>query len=75
VDHAEQSFEAAFEELQQTVAILEQGGLTLDEAIQHFERGMALAARCAQLLDQAELRVSRLLAPEAQPVEDGEPPF
>jgi exodeoxyribonuclease VII small subunit len=54
-------FEDAFNELMETVARLEQGGLTLEESLDGFERGMTLYRLCEQLLDQAEQRVTRLV--------------
>ena len=54
------SFEEAFKELEGTVHRLEGGGLTLDESIALFERGMKLAEQCGQKLDDAELKVSQL---------------
>ena len=55
------SFEEAFKELEDTVQRLEGGGLTLDESIALFERGMKLAKHCGQKLDDAELKVSQLV--------------
>ena len=55
------SFEEAFERLQAAIQALEEGGLTLEASIEQFELGMRLANLCTSLLDQAELRVSRLL--------------
>ncbi len=66
-------FERAYRELQETIAVLEQGGLTLQESIQTFERGMDLASRCAAILDQAELRVTRVV--DAQQIGPNEPAF
>ncbi|UCC64232.1 MAG: exodeoxyribonuclease VII small subunit [Anaerolineae bacterium] len=57
----ELTFEAAFQELEETIQRLEDGELTLDEAIALFERGQALARLCDEKLEQAELRVSQLL--------------
>lgn len=54
------SFEEALEELEQAVARLEQGGLTLEEALALFERGIELAALCEKALDEAELRLEKL---------------
>jgi len=54
-------FEDAFQELMDTVARLEQGGLTLEESLERFERGMTLYRVCEQLLTQAEQRVTRLV--------------
>jgi len=55
------SFEEAFKELEDAVHRLEGGGLTLDESIALFERGMTLAQHCGQKLDDAELKVSQLV--------------
>jgi exodeoxyribonuclease VII small subunit len=58
------SFEEAFKELEDTVHRLEGGGLTLDESIALFERGMKLAKHCGQKLDDAELKMSQLVPSE-----------
>jgi exodeoxyribonuclease VII small subunit len=58
---ADLSFEDAFAELEETVARLERGDLSLEESIALFERGQALAAHCGQQLDTAELKVRQLL--------------
>jgi exodeoxyribonuclease VII small subunit len=55
-------FESALAQLEQCVDVLEQGGLSLETAIERFEAGMRLAAQCEAILDQAELRVTHLLA-------------
>ena len=54
------TFEQAFAQLEQVVARLEDGDLPLDDALSLYARGQALAARCAQLLEQAELRVRQI---------------
>jgi len=54
------SFEQAFAELEETVAKLEEGGLTLEQSIALFERGQSLAARCGAQLDEAELKIKQL---------------
>ena len=53
----ELTFETALRELQETVARLEGGDLTLDESLALFERGQSLAdsTREAQLQWQVEL--------------------
>ncbi|MCS7003514.1 MAG: exodeoxyribonuclease VII small subunit [Dehalococcoidia bacterium] len=53
-------FEAVFAELESVVARLETGGLGLDEAMALYARGMALARRCAEQLDAAQLRLVQL---------------
>ncbi len=55
------TFDAALAELQDVVGQLESGNLPLEEAIAAFERGVQLHERCARLLDEAELRVQRLV--------------
>ena len=55
-----ESFEETFRRLEETVARLEEGGLPLEEAMALYEEGMRLAQRCQELLDQAELRITRL---------------
>ena len=54
------TFEAAFHELEETVRRLAGGELPLDESIALFERGQRLAEHCGQVLDRAELKVSKL---------------
>lgn len=56
------SFEATIEELNQVVEQLENGDLTLDDALKKFERGIALARSGQSKLDEAEQRVSILLS-------------
>lgn len=59
-DIQELSFEVAFAELEQIVIKLESGELSLDESVALFERGRLLSERCQTVLDEAELRVSKL---------------
>jgi exodeoxyribonuclease VII small subunit len=54
------NFEAALEELEQLVAKMEGGELTLDESLQAFERGVKLTRQCQAALQQAELKVQAL---------------
>jgi len=56
----ELSFEDAFQELEKIVTKLESGELNLEDSVNLFERGRQLSARCQQILDGAELRVSQL---------------
>jgi len=64
------SFEVAFGELQQVVEQLEDGGLELERALQLFERGAELAQVCERIVDEAELRVTRLTAESASALSD-----
>jgi len=56
----ELSYEQAFAELEQIVNRLESETLNLDESLTLYERGQALSAHCAALLESAELRVQKL---------------
>lgn len=55
-----EGFETLYRRLEETVARLEEGGLTLAESLALYEEGMKLARRCQELLQEAELRVTRL---------------
>jgi exodeoxyribonuclease VII small subunit len=54
-------FERALAELEATVDQLEHGELSLEDALRHFERGVALARDCQAALKQAEQKVEILL--------------
>ncbi len=58
------TYEEAFAELESVVAALESGQRPLDESMALFERGQALIRRCAELLEQAELKVKQLSGEE-----------
>jgi exodeoxyribonuclease VII small subunit len=57
-------YEEAFAELEQIVQALEANEFPLEQALQLFERGQALARRCAALLDEAELKVQQIIGDE-----------
>jgi exodeoxyribonuclease VII small subunit len=54
------TYEQAFQELEGIVAVLELEERTLDQALELYTRGQALARRCTTLLEQAELKVQQL---------------
>lgn len=54
------NYEQAFAELEQIVNRLESETLNLEESLALYERGQLLSARCASLLETAELRVQQL---------------
>lgn len=60
------SFEQAFSELEELVMALETGEQDLDGSVALFERGQALASHCAELLDQAELKIQQLTGEDLQ---------
>lgn len=54
-------FEKSLAELEQIVARMEGGDLSLEQSLQQFERGVALARECQQALQVAEQKVEILL--------------
>ncbi len=54
-------FEAALEELETLVEQMEAGDITLEESLQHFERGILLTRTCQEALKAAEQKVEILL--------------
>lgn len=56
------SFEKAMDELEKIVKSLESGDLPLEKALEKFEAGIKLSRYCSETLDQAEKRVSLLMA-------------
>lgn len=60
MSESQETFEEAFERFRQLVNRLEEGGLSLEDAIATFERGVAASRTCAELLTSAQLRVTRI---------------
>jgi exodeoxyribonuclease VII small subunit len=54
------TFEEAYSELQALVLELEAGDQPLEDSLRIYERGQALAGRCTQLLEEAELKLEEL---------------
>ena len=63
------SFEAALTELENIVASLERGEVSLDAAISAFERGTELKTLCQSRLEEARMKVEKIKTSEA-----GSPP-
>ena len=57
---AQMDYETAAAELERTVQQLGKEQEDLAESVPTFERGLALARRCARLLDEAERRLNEL---------------
>lgn len=55
------SFEDALAELESIVRRLEEGSAKLDEAISAYERGIALKRHCEAKLQEAQLRVEKIV--------------
>ncbi len=66
------SYEQAMAEMEQIIQKMESEQLTLEEALALFERGQALAKRCADLLTQAELKVRQLTGQEIDSLQEEE---
>ena len=63
-DLGEPAFEEALGELESIVRLMEEGNLSLDEALAKFERGICLSRICAKKLEQAENKIDVLLCSE-----------
>ncbi|QSX34750.1 exodeoxyribonuclease VII small subunit [Shewanella avicenniae] len=60
------SFEQSLGELEQIVTELEQGEVSLDDALKQFERGVHLVRASQDKLDQAQQKVAILLSNDTQ---------
>ena len=58
------TYEALLQRLEEAVARLEDGELSLEEALAAYQEGVALAAQCQKLLDTAEQRIEELRVAE-----------
>lgn len=54
-------FEAALKSLEDIVEKMENKELSLEDALTEFEKGIALAKQCQQTLQNAKLRVEKLM--------------
>jgi len=55
-------FEGSIAELQDIVTQLEKGELTLEDSLKQFEKGIHLARKCQDILNQAEQKIEILTA-------------
>lgn len=60
-DAAAPDFEKALGELEEIVASMERGDVSLEESLKQFERGIQLTRSCQKALQQAEQKVEILL--------------
>ena len=67
------SFEKALEELERLVEKMEEGELSLEEALKTYERGIELSRTCQRALDAAEQRIQILTEQDREP-RDTAPP-
>ena len=59
-------FEASLKELETLVESMEQGDLSLEDSLGHFERGVQLSRACQQALKTAEQKVEILMKKNGQ---------
>ena len=55
------NFEKALNELENLVEIMEQGDMSLEDSLKHFERGVDLTRQCQTALKDAEQKVQILI--------------
>jgi len=60
-------FDDSLSRLETLVSSMEDGKLSLEEALSTFEAGIRLTRECQQALDQAELKVRILTTPDGEP--------
>ena len=70
----EQTFEELLRELDELVARLERGDVTLDEALTLHRRGEELHRALAERLDRAQLTIEELGSGDAPNPRDSTPP-
>lgn len=66
IKYMENNFENQMEKLEQIVAQLEKGDLSLDESVTKFEEGIKISKECNKILEDAEKKITILVN------EDGE---
>ncbi|KTD39214.1 exodeoxyribonuclease VII small subunit [Legionella moravica] len=54
------NFEQSITELEEIVKQLEKGELSLEDSLKQFEKGIGLARRCQDVLNQAEQKIETL---------------
>ena len=62
----ELNFSQALQQLETLLAQLESGEIELEEAMELFEQGSALAERCREMLANAEQRLEKLAPAEPE---------
>ena len=64
------SFETAMKRLEEIVRTMEHGELPLEESLKLFEEGTALVRSCTKQLDEAEMKIVKLMkGPDGEPIE------
>lgn len=68
------SFETTLAELETLVEQLESGELELADSLDKFKRGIELSKQCRAMLDQAQQTIDDVMASDALPETEDEPP-
>ncbi len=55
------NFEEALAELEDLVRKIDAGDQNLDQSVKSFERGMQLKSHCEQMLNQAKMKVEKII--------------
>ena len=55
------NFETSIKKIEQIVAKLEDGDISLEDSVKSFEEGVGLVKECQKQLSAAELKVKKLL--------------
>ena len=63
-------FEQSVNELEGIVKQLEKGELSLEDSLKQFEKGISLARRCQDILNQAEQKIELLTNSPSEPEAD-----
>ena len=64
------TFEQALIRLEEIVKQMERGNISLEESLRLFEEGTTLVRQCGTQLDQAELKIVRLMkGSDGNPIE------
>jgi exodeoxyribonuclease VII small subunit len=68
------SFEENIEQLEKIVESIESGGIGLEETIAKYEEGGKIIKTCRDILDKAELKISKLVenSDKTEPFAPGE---
>ena len=72
VDSTSFDYEGSLKSLENLVAALEKGDLSLEQSLQTFEQGIHLTRKCQQALDRAEQQI-KILDNDGATVNDAKP--
>ena len=69
IKEEEFKFEDALAKLEDIVGVLETGDLSLEESLEAFEEGIRFSKICSKWLNEAELKVERLISIDEDTIE------